>query len=29
MDGGLWFSSASGNWVYDAGLSEPSWTIDR
>ncbi len=29
MDGGLWFFSASGDWVYDAGLSEPSWTIDR
>jgi hypothetical protein len=29
MDGGLWFSSASGDWIYDAGLSEHSWTIDR
>lgn len=29
MDGGLWFLSNSGDWVYDAGLSDPSWTIDR
>jgi hypothetical protein len=28
-DGGLWFSSTSRDWVYDAGLGDPSWTIDR
>lgn len=29
MDGGLWFTSTSGDWVYDAGQGDPSWTIDR
>ncbi len=29
MDGGLWFSSTSRDWVYDAGLGDPSRTIDR
>ena len=29
MDGGLWFSSTSRDWVYDAGLGDPSWSIDR
>jgi hypothetical protein len=28
-DGGLWFSSNSRDWVYDAGQGDPSWTIDR
>jgi hypothetical protein len=28
-DGGLWFSSTSRDWVYDAGLGAPSWSIDR
>ena len=29
MDGGLWFSSTSRDWVYDAGQGDPSWPIDR
>jgi hypothetical protein len=29
MDGGLWFFSASGDWIYDAGQGDPSWSIDR
>lgn len=29
MDGGLWFSSTSRDWVCDAGQGDPSWNIDR